>query len=105
TWWGIRHRMPRGWSNVQVVAGVPLNVYASPNPRIAKLCSKSADVFFVRSLFVDLEKMTAAQALARLALAGLPRPSMIVVSGHAVHFYWRVNEPLTHLGLWTRYPK
>jgi hypothetical protein len=105
TWWGIWQREERVWSGVAVIPGVPLNIYASPNPRIAKDCSKSTDVFFVRTLFVDIENVTVAPALAKLAVTGLPRPSMIVVSGHGIHFYWRLNEPIIDLALWTSFQK
>jgi hypothetical protein len=89
------------WRNVQVVAGVPLNIYASPNPRIAKGCSESGGVLLARSLFADLDKMTVETALAKLALTGLPRPTMIVVSGHGVHLYWRLAQPIIDLARWT----
>ncbi len=105
TWWGEGQRSTKSWRNVQVVAGLPLNVYASSNPRTAKGCSKSGGVLLARCLFADLEKMTVETALAKLALAKLPKPTMIVVSGHGVHFYWRLTEPITDLALWTVFQK
>lgn len=101
TWWGRWDREAMLWSDVTALPGIPLNVYASPNPRIAKGCSKSSDVFFARSLFADLENITAEEALGRVAAVGLPRPTMLVVSGHGVHLYWRLLELVADLDLWT----
>jgi hypothetical protein len=103
TWWGVGDRTKKRWSNITQVQGVPFNIYASPNPRIAKGCSKSGGVLLARCLFADLDTMTVEMALAKLALAGLPMPTMIVVSGHGVHFYWRLVVPITDLALWTAY--
>lgn len=105
TWWGVPQPTAKGWADVTVRASVPLNIYAGPNPRIAKGCSKSGDVLLARNLFVDIDNITVESALMRLPLTGLPMPTMIVVSGKGVHFYWRLTDPITDLLLWTRLQK
>lgn len=105
TWWGVRERDVKGWTGVTVMPGVALNVYVAPNPRIAKFCSKNGGVLLARNLFADFDNITVEAALVRLALVGLPRPTMIVVSGKGVHFYWRLDVPITDLSLWTRLQK
>jgi putative DNA primase/helicase len=47
----------------------------------------------VRVLWADLDHCTPEEALARCEKAGLPRPSVIVRSGHGVHLYWLLAEP------------
>ena len=105
TWWGVRQRDVKGWAGVTVMPGVALNIYAAPNPRITKGCSKNGGVLLARNLFVDIDNITVEAALVRLALTGLLRPTMIVVSGKGVHFYWRLDVPITDLSLWTRLQK
>lgn len=105
TWWGVPQPTAKGWTGLTVVPGVALNVYASTNPRIAKGCSKNGDVLLARCLFADLDNITVEAALVRLALTGLPMPTMIVVSGNGVHLYWRLDVPITDLAFWTALQK
>lgn len=105
TWWGRWDRLRDGWADVSGEPGIPLNIYASINPRLATGGKADDDVLLARSVFVDLERMTVEEAMARVAAAGLPAPTMIVVSGHGVHLYWRLREPITDLALWTALQK
>ncbi len=105
TWWGIPQRKEKIRTDVTLLSGVPLNVYAAPNPRIDKRCSKNGGVLLARNLFADIDNITVEDALVRLALTGLPMPTMIVVSGKGVHFYWRLDVPITDLSLWTHLQK
>lgn len=105
TWWGLWNKLTRKWSEVGGEPGIPLNIYASANPRIATGCTTSDDVMLARSLFVDLEDCTVDEATAKLAETGLPKPTITVVSGHGVHFYWRLLEPITDLKRWTTLQK
>ncbi len=105
TWWGLWDKSANRWTKVGGEPGIPLNIYASANPRIATGCSTSDDVMLARSLFVDLEKITVDEALAKVAGAKVPTPTMIVVSGHGVHLYWRLLQPITDLKRWTAIQK
>jgi len=75
------------------------NVYLSANPR-RRQGGKAADVALARSVFADLERIEPAAASLRISEAGLPLPTVMVNSGHGVHAYWRLAEPMTDLQLW-----
>ena len=47
----------------------------------------------VRVLWCDIDNCTPGEALKRCADAGLPPPSVVVLSGHGVHLYWLLAEP------------
>jgi P4 family phage/plasmid primase-like protien len=46
----------------------------------------------VRALWADLDHCKPEEALKRCEDAGLPRPSIVVCSGHGVHLYWLLSE-------------
>jgi hypothetical protein len=105
TWWGARDKASNDWIDVSGEDDIPLNIYASVNPRFASDCTTNAEVAFARCLVADLDKTMLPEALAKLKASGLPSPSMIVISGHGVHFYWRLNKPITNLARWTAIQK
>ena len=76
------------------------NVYIGANPRRRK-GSTSTDVACARCVFVDIDKSTPEAAMQRIADAGLPTPTCTVASGHGLHAYWRLAEPMTDLRAWT----
>jgi putative DNA primase/helicase len=97
----------RRWLRAEQVPKVPVapawrgtNIHFGPNPRRRK-GGTAADVALARCLFVDIERVTAQEAAASVAGAGLPDPTAIVSSGGGVHVYWRLAEPLTDLDIWT----
>ena len=85
TWWGKKEN--GAWADDAGKVGHPLNIYAGVNPRFASGCTTNKDVICARNLVADLDKTTLPEALAKLKASGLPQPSMIVISGHGVHFY------------------
>lgn len=105
TWWGLPGKTKGTWTDLEVLPAIPLNIYAGVNPRIAFGGSKNEDVLLARNLFVDLDKTTLEQSLENLCKSKFPLPTMIVVSGHGVHFYWRLNEPIFDLEYWKRIQK
>lgn len=105
TWWGVKDRLLDKWAEISGEPGIPLNIYASANPRFFTGGKKDEDVLLARSLFADMEEITVEDALAKAAAAGLPRPTMIVVSGRGVHLYWRLDEAITDLARWTALQK
>jgi|GEM_PF-5560011 len=66
-------------------------------------CARNEDVLMARCLAADFDHMTVEQAETRRVAAGLPLPSLIVNSGHGVHEYWRMKEPITDMELWSNY--
>jgi len=105
TWWGLPGKIEGSWTDVSGEPGIPLNIYAGVNPRMIAGCSKNEDVLLARNLFVDLDKTTLEQAMEKLKSSKLPMPTMIVMSGHGVHFYWRLNDPIFDLAYWKRIQK
>ncbi len=80
------------------------NIYIGVNPRL-RHAGKAEDVALSRVLFADLDHCTFDEAMQRLAESGLPVPTLIIASGHGVHFYWRLAEPIEDLSVWTGYQK
>jgi len=50
---------------------------------------------------VDIDNCEVDDRLKRIAVAGLPRPTCAVSSGHGLHAYWRITEPMDDLAAWT----
>jgi hypothetical protein len=75
------------------------NVYLGINPRIRE-GGKEEDVALARCLFADWDDVQPDQLDAVLAEAELPQPTLIVDSGHGVHAYWLLTEPITDMALW-----
>ena len=101
TWWGVWDKFQGKWSDVSDKAGIPLNIYASANPRFYQGGTSHDDVLLARSLFVDLEHISVKESAAKVAETGLPTPTMIVNSGRGVHLYWRLLEPIIDLAIWS----
>lgn len=83
------------------------NIYWGPNPRKGFNLSGDKNVALARCLFADFDHLEPGDGCGRLEfvwtdifLAGLPEPTMAVHSGHGLHAYWRLTEPMTDLTLW-----
>lgn len=81
------------------------NIYVGANPRTAKGGTKTADVSCARCLFVDFDNMSVQDVTELLASLVFPKPTLILNSGHGVHAYFRLTEPITDLSEWTQYQK
>lgn len=83
-----------------------LNVYVGVNPRRNYGDRKADGVTGARCFVVDFDEgATIETVLLILATAGLPKPSMIVASGHGIHVYWFLKSLMVDMKLWTRYQK
>jgi putative DNA primase/helicase len=71
------------------------------NPRREPGAKGDAGVAQARALFVDCDHVGVDEALARIAAAGLPEPSIVVGSGHGCHCYWLLTEPIADLASWS----
>ena len=78
------------------------NIYAGPNPRKGDGLSSDENVLVCRCLFADFDKIDATDGLSpseiilsRIEEKGLLAPTLVVFSGHGVHCYWRLPEPVT----------
>jgi hypothetical protein len=76
------------------------NIFAGPNPRSHRGGTKKSDVILARCLFADIDGITVEEALKRIRAAGLPEPTLLSYSGHGVHAYWSLLEPITDLAEW-----
>ena len=77
------------------------NIYVGANPRQAagRKCDNAVDVG--RCLFADFDGgIDVDDAMTRIGKAALPTPTMTVFSGHGVHVYWRLHEPV-EAALWS----
>ena len=45
------------------------------------------------------------EARKRWRVVGMPEPTVVILSGHGVHAYWRLVEPMTNLAEWTAIQK
>lgn len=80
--------------------------YFGANPRKRSGESKEDGVALARCLFADFDGgVTVEEALSRIRAAGLPMPTVIIVTGGGVHCWWRLDEPLTDAKLWNTLQK
>ena len=76
------------------------NIYFGANPRQHK-GGRAEDVALARCLFADFDGVDLDEVRRRIDEATLPAPTVLVRSGHGVHAYWRLDEPMTDLAAWT----
>ncbi|MHC4105135.1 MAG: DNA-primase RepB domain-containing protein [Planctomycetota bacterium] len=81
------------------------HIYVGANPRRLRGGTRSKDVVCARCLFVDFDGITAGEARDRWHNAGLPTPTITIASGHGVHAYWRLSEPVHDMDLWSNLQK
>ena len=83
------------------------NVYYGVNPLKAKGKSGDDNVLLARCLFCDFDDVEPGDGCGMfefvhtdIFLAGLPEETMAVHSGHGIHVYWRLDEPIHDLNIW-----
>ena len=81
------------------------HIYAGANPRRRWGGTRSKDVACARCLFVDFDGIDSDAAKERWHSARLPTPTLTISSGHGVHAYWCLAEPVTNLSLWSALQK
>jgi len=81
------------------------HIYVGANPRRARGGTRSKDVACARCLFVDFDKISIDVTRDRWCIAGLPTPTITIASGHGVHAYWRLTEPINDMALWSKLQK
>ena len=77
------------------------NVYAGPNPRKDKGLSGDDNVLLCRCLFADFDHVqvndgetSADVVLGKIEVVSFPLPTLVLNSGHGIHVYWRLAEPM-----------
>jgi hypothetical protein len=84
--------------NVANAAGQ--HIYFGANPRIKKGARGDAGIALARCLFIDDDNTTVETTRAKIAAANLPAPTTLINSGHGVHAYWRLSEPMADMVAW-----
>lgn len=80
--------------------------YFGANPRKQAGESKESGVALARGLFADFDHgVTVEEAWSRIKAAGLPMPTVTIVTGGGVHCWWRLDQPLTDPKLWSTLQK
>jgi len=105
------HRIERDWFLAKRMADqaerltklnvAGFNIYAGANRRSEAGRTTDAGVDLCRTLFVDFDHLANEEgasfddlACGRIEAAGLPAPTLRVFSGHGIHCYWRLTEPV-----------
>jgi hypothetical protein len=87
------------------------NIYIGVNPRKERGKSGDKEVLLARCLFADFDGLAGdaaamiSEVMKRIEGAKLPDPTMLIFSGHGLHCYWRLVEPIPDLAAWTLYQK
>ncbi len=81
------------------------NLYIGGNPRRDHGGTTADDVVMARCLFADFDHTTIEQAQERWKQCDLPNPTLVLSSGHGVHAYWRLSEPMTDLVTWSQFQR
>ncbi len=79
------------------------HIYIGANPRRTDGGRKAEDVPLARCLFADFDGVTLDEV--RRRIEGLPEPTVIIGSGHGIHAYWRLTEPIHDMVAWTQWQK
>lgn len=71
----------------------PVHVFMGVCPR-SREGGKAEDVALARCVWADLDYVRPDAALAIVKKKKLPKPSIVVDSGHGTHLYWLLKEPV-----------
>jgi len=79
--------------------------YFGANPRRGNGQDKAAGTGYARCYFADWEGITPERAIELIRAAGLPLPTVLMLSGRGVHAYWRLHDAEHDAGEWTHRQK
>ncbi len=69
------------------------NIFFGVAPRPRPWAGKKADIKAVRCIWADVDDCSPDEFSTVLSESGLPKPSIILDSGHGIHAYWLLDEP------------
>lgn len=105
--WAFAREMPQMEAELKRLNQQGYCVYAGPNPRKSKGLSGDDHVLLARCLFCDFDHIEpldgcgpAEFVTCKIIEAGLPEPNLVINSGHGIHTYWRLTEPITDMKRW-----
>jgi hypothetical protein len=77
-------------------------IFFGANPRPWHGATGNECIRIARCAFADFDDTPPPQAIERLNASGLPRPTLLLNSGHGVHAYWRLALAMDDLALWSQ---
>ena len=77
------------------------NIHIGANARRHWGESKSNGIACARCVFADFDEMDVETAQQRWIQVGLPSPTLTLASGHGIHAFWRLKEPMQDLVAWS----
>jgi len=105
SFWCIASELPNRAAELRDANQAGEGVYVGANPRKAIGGKCDADVALAPCLFADFDDITIDAVRFRLSETSLPAPTLTIASGHGVHIYFRLKEPITDLASWTNRQK
>lgn len=95
--WYRASDLPEHVQEFQELNAKGYGVYLGVNPRPSYGAKKDKSIKIARVVFCDFDKTTVEEALLRIHSLGLPRPNLVIISGHGVHAYWLLLDPTEDL--------
>jgi hypothetical protein len=98
--WTPANALPQQQKHFAALNDQGWNIYAGANPRTARGQSGDEAVSLCRCLFADFDGIKADGVSrseivgCRIDDAGLPVATLMMNSGHGIHTYWRLAEPI-----------
>ncbi len=90
--WVVANELPSSFEKLADLNRQGSNIYFGVNPRIGR-GGKKSDVGSCSVLWADIDDCSVADAKARWQKIEM-EPSVVISSGHGVHLYWKLREPL-----------
>jgi len=88
------------------------NVYVGVNPRKKINCSGDDNIAMAKFMFADFDGIEPGDGCGiwefvsdRIYQANIAMPDLSVFSGHGIHCYWQLAEPLTDWNRWRKLQK
>ena len=105
--WELARDLPAIYGQLMRYNQQDYNIYVGVNPRRAKGISGDEGVLLTRCLFADFDDIQPSDGcgpsefvLMRIEEANLPNPTLVICSGHGIHTYWRLSEPIKDMNKW-----
>ena len=106
--WTLAKDLPELYSELHALNAQGYNIYFGANPRKGFGLSGDDNVLLARCLFCDFDHIEPGDGCGMLEFiemdifcAGLPQPTLAIQSGHGIHTYWRLDEPIEDMAQWT----
>lgn len=92
--WVVAESLKDEYGRLSALNAQGYNIYAGANPRDKVGASGDDHVIACRTLFADFDGCGWQSVSTVITNVGLPIPTLVVNSGHGVHTYWRLTQPI-----------